>query len=80
MVKADILKDLSLPWFMIGYSPRTNQFQGEDIYFCGQLRQAGHKVMIDHDLSQSVRHAGTFEFSSEHAFMLKDVEGKEAAE
>lgn len=79
MVKASIFKELELPWFMIGYSPTTHRFQGEDIYFCGKLRQAGYPVMIDHNVSQEVKHAGRFEFATEHNHLTSDLE-KEAAE
>jgi glycosyltransferase involved in cell wall biosynthesis len=72
MVRADIFKELPLPWFQIGYSPSLHDFVGEDIYFCRLLREAGHKIMIDHDLSKQVRHVGTWEFSTDHACVVAE--------
>lgn len=67
MVRAEILKDIELPWFAIGYHQGTHQFSGEDIFFCRRLRAAGHKILIDHDLSREVAHVGTWEYRAEHA-------------
>lgn len=71
MVSTAALRDVEFPWFQIGYSPDLKDFFGEDIYFCQGLRAAGHPIWIDHDLSKEVRHIGSFEFSNEHAFILR---------
>lgn len=81
MVRAEILKDLELPWFAIGYRAASNEFTGEDIFFCRRLKAAGHKILIDHDLSKEVAHVGTWEYRPEHACLaLEAVDHLQAAE
>ena len=67
LVATDVYKSLPKPWHHIGYSMKSGEFSGEDIYFCKAARHAGYKVLIDQDLSKEVKHIGTFEFSHEHA-------------
>ena len=58
LMRADIVADLSRPWFTHG----LNEFGGdigEDIMFCRALRAAGHQIYIDHDLSKEIGHVGT---------------------
>lgn len=72
LIKREVFEKLTLPWFIIGYSPKTGEFSGEDIYFCRQARKAGYEVLIDHDLSKEVKHIGSFEFAHEHAQVCKE--------
>ena len=72
LIKTDVFKKAELPWFHLGYSLKSHEFTGEDIFFCRAARRNGHEVLIDHDLSKEVRHIGTFEFAHEHAEVCKD--------
>jgi hypothetical protein len=67
LVNLSIFDKMTLPWFMIGYSPAANQFTGEDIFFCRKARASGFEVLIDHDLSRELGHIGNLEFRHEHA-------------
>jgi GT2 family glycosyltransferase len=71
LIKREVFETLELPWFIIGYSPKTFEFSGEDIFFCRQAQKAGYDIMIDHDLSKQVKHIGSFEFAHEHAEVCK---------
>ena len=49
------------PWFDTPCDGRT--FTGEDVFFCQRATAQGFSVLIDHDLSQDVRHQGMVELS-----------------
>ena len=66
LVKTDVFVKIGMPYFMIGYSPATAQYTGEDVYFCRKARAAGVDIYIDHDLSKEVKHTGAIEFQHEH--------------
>lgn len=55
---------ISPPAFNLTWNEAGAGFEGEDIYFCLKLREAGVKVMVDHDLSKLIQHDG------EHAYEL----------
>lgn len=67
LIDVEVFKTMSLPYFAIGYSRKTDSFVGEDIYFCRMARQAGYEVLIDHDLSKEVAHIGTYDYTHELA-------------
>ena len=66
LVKTDVFVKIGMPYFMIGFSPATEAYTGEDIFFCRKARAAGFDVHIDHDLSKEVKHTGAIEFQHEH--------------
>lgn len=78
--RTNVYRKLKLPFFTIGYSQQVQDFFGEDIFHCKQLRDAGMQVWIDHDVSKEVRHIGNFEFSFEHAEACRDMVKKEGVQ
>ena len=72
MVKREVFEKLDAPWFAIPYSTVGNHYIGEDVYFCRKAKEAGFEVLVDHDLSQHVKHIGTFEYSHEGAWAMKE--------
>jgi hypothetical protein len=76
MVKREVFEKIEAPWFAIPYSTIGNHYIGEDVFFCRKAKEAGYEVLLDHDLSQHVKHIGTFEYSHEGALAMKEqVEG-----
>ena len=71
LVSVEVFKSLQAPWFMIGYSQKTGEFSGEDIFFCRKARAAGFEVLIDHDLSKEVKHTGTLDYMHDHNWATK---------
>ena len=67
LLNTKIFDTMTLPFFMIGYSQKSNQFTGEDIFFCRKARSLGIDILIDHDLSKEIGHLGTLEFRHDHA-------------
>jgi hypothetical protein len=59
LVKTEVYKTLTKPWFHYQWNEDTNDLSGEDIYFCKQAKDAGYEIFIDCDLSQEVAHFGS---------------------
>ena len=64
-VMAIRVKDLltvQWPWFQQPWMDDRQRFVGEDLFFCGRLKQAEVALYIDHDLSWEVKHVGKYEY------------------
>jgi hypothetical protein len=61
LIEMSVFNELPAPWFDTPYEGKT--FIGEDVYFCRKATEAGFLILIDHDLSQNVRHQGSVELS-----------------
>jgi hypothetical protein len=72
MTKREVFEKVEAPWFAIPYSTVGNHYIGEDVFFCKKAREAGFEVLVDHDLSHQVKHIGTFEYSHEGAWAMKE--------
>jgi hypothetical protein len=57
LMRASIVRNIPSPRFW--YSTLT---ETEDVYFCRRLREAGHTIAIDHDLSNEVGHVGQYTY------------------
>jgi hypothetical protein len=60
MMKTDVLRNIETPYFAFEY--KNNEWHGEDFYFQKKLRDAGHKIWVDMNLSRQVRHVGQWAF------------------
>lgn len=58
LMRTDIVADLPRPWFRHGLNAQGGDI-GEDIMFCRALRDAGHTIYVDHDVSKEIGHVGT---------------------
>ena len=72
MVKREVFEKVEQPWFAIPYSTTGGHYIGEDVFFCRKAREAGYEILVDHALSQEVKHIGTFEYSLQGAWAVKD--------
>lgn len=61
LMRTDIVDRIHRPWFKHGLSDRGGDI-GEDIMFCRALREVGHTIYLDHDLSKEIGHVGTHTF------------------
>jgi hypothetical protein len=57
LMRTDVVATLERPWFRHGINEHGGDI-GEDVGFCRALRDAGHTIYIDHDLSKEVGHIG----------------------
>ena len=62
LVKTSILDEITRPYFEFGWTPQSNDWLGEDMYFCQKIVAAGHKIYVDTALSMETRHMGTWAF------------------
>lgn len=72
-----IFDAIPLPFFQ--FTPQPPDYvrdQGEDVFFCKALHDAGIPVHIDHDLSKHVAHIGKFEYTN---FLAKESEAVKQA-
>ena len=58
LMETDIVNRLHRPWFRHGLNVQGGDV-GEDIMFCRALRESGHTIYIDHDLSKDIGHVGS---------------------
>jgi hypothetical protein len=73
LIDLDVFRAMSRPWFTFEWDVKSRHVVGEDVGFARKAREElGAKVFIDHDLSQHVKHIGSWEFSLEHARELRD--------
>ncbi len=63
LMRTDIVDGLERPWFRHGQNAQGGDI-GEDIMFCRALRDAGHTIYLDHDLSKEIGHIGQHTFST----------------
>jgi hypothetical protein len=78
LIKADVFKKMSEPWFETPWRTDKRGYVGEDVFFCLKAKEIGYKIYIDHDVSREIGHVGTFEFRHEHTWVVKDLQDKEA--
>lgn len=62
LIELSCLKGIELPWFEMRWMTETNDFMGEDYYFCMKARTQGVKIYIDHDESNKCAHIGDFPY------------------
>lgn len=70
LMKTSILKEIEKPYFDFTWTPISNDWLGEDIYFCQKITNAGYTIKVDTMLSQELYHLGTYAFSSKD---LKEI-------
>lgn len=63
VIEMDVFRRVSLPWFINAWVAEAEGFTTEDIPFCAKAREAGYRILIDHDASKQVQHCGTYEYS-----------------
>ena len=62
LIKTEVFEQIPKPWFEFGWSPETNDFLGEDMILCQKMAAAGYTIKVDTQLSQDLRHLGTWAF------------------
>ncbi len=62
LIKTSIFKEMSKPWFEFQWTPSSNDFLGEDMYLCQKIAAAGYSIKVDTQLSQELKHLGTYGF------------------
>lgn len=74
-----VFEQVPRPWFGLrwrenGVTPGNPAMDGEDTWLFEKCREAGYKVLLDHDLSKHVGHIGKFTYTNAMSDPA-DVEG-----
>jgi hypothetical protein len=62
LMKTEIFEKIVKPWFEFGWSPESNDFLGEDMMLWQKTNALGYTIKVDTQLSQDLRHLGTYGF------------------
>lgn len=62
LTKTSVFTYLPKPWFQFYWDHQFQYYNGEDIYFCEQLREAGYSVYVNFQDSVLIGHCGTYEY------------------
>lgn len=62
LMKTKLFADLPKPWFEFQYNHETNDVLGEDMILWQKLLARNHEIFVDTQLSQEIRHLGTYAF------------------
>ena len=62
LMRTDVVAALEKPWFRHEWDEQAQGEVGHDAVFCRRLREAGHRIYIDHDLSKEIGHIGLHTF------------------
>lgn len=62
LIKTEVFRKLSLPFFDFEWQGQKKGWRGEDYYFCEKARKEGVEFWIDHDLSKKIGHIGDFAY------------------
>lgn len=68
MVHRSVYENMSLPHYANPYDAKLNSDISEDYYFCVKAKEKGISIYCDHDLSKSVAHVGTIEYTCRPQF------------
>lgn len=58
LIDTDVFRAIPQPWFLPKWLEDQKQYTTEDWPFCEKVREAGYKVLVDHDASKLVGHVG----------------------
>lgn len=75
LVMSKVAWAVGYPWFESKDGQDEGKRVGEDVDFCIKAKAAGFDVLIDHGLSQEVRHIGQIEYSVAHAVAYEEEHG-----
>lgn len=58
LIRAEVFKKITLPWWRNQYEDGILEEMGEDIYFCEKAKEAGYEIWADMLLSSQIGHMG----------------------
>lgn len=61
LIQTDVFRQVPQPWFGITYDEAQDRFLTDDAFFAARCRLHGTPLLMDHDVSQKVRHIGSVE-------------------
>jgi hypothetical protein len=64
LIKTELFKKISKPYFEFTYNEETDDWLGEDFNLFNKFRNIGENIYIDTDLSKEIGHLGIYKFGS----------------
>jgi len=77
LMKTSVFAKVAHPGFLCHFNAGEGTWTGEDVYFCLRAREAGFLILVDHDLSKDIGHAGRMVFTCAHAEAVRELEQRE---
>lgn len=71
LIDARVFRSFAWPWFSWPLDPVTRMHRTPDYFFCNAAREHGHRIFVDHDASQSVRHTANVELGVDDLFYVE---------
>lgn len=60
LIKTDVFRKITQPWFAYQFTEGQEEWVGEDIYFCRKATQAGFEIWCDPTID--VKHIGEYKY------------------
>lgn len=73
LIQLDAIRSIPKPHFEFRWIEESQQYLGEDLYFCLKARQYGVDIWIDHDASNKINHIGSYGYGA-HDLTAADKE------
>jgi hypothetical protein len=71
LTKTSVFRALPQPWFETPWRDETQDYVGEDVWFCRRARENGFSVFVSGPASAGVAHVGKFAFEQRHAAAIE---------
>jgi hypothetical protein len=68
LIAREVFEAVPRPWFLNGYSTKSEKYVTQDYVFSQLARKAGFSLFVDHDASKRVEHVGPKRYTWEDAF------------
>ena len=66
LTRTSVFSYLPKPWFQFYWDYEREYYNGEDIYFCEQAREAGYSIYVNFQDSDMIGHLGTHNYKLGH--------------
>lgn len=73
LTEVDVFRSMDKPYFAYGYNREQDDYASEDAFFCVKAQKAGYQICVDPQLSEVVRHVGSFDYTMAHTRMTRDA-------
>jgi hypothetical protein len=62
LTRTSVFSYLPQPWFQFYWDHDRKYYNGEDVYFCEQAREAGYSIHVNFEASNLIGHCGTRQY------------------
>ena len=73
LIRREVFEQMDAPWFANPWDTAIEDYVGEDVFWCAQVRRYGFDAWVDHDVSKQVHHMGVVAYHHGHAAQLREA-------